>query len=62
MNTMHITTNREYKLLLTHRPLHPQAYGQQWQAMVLESPSILKGALSREMRDQPPCVIHAVLG
>jgi len=48
MNTMHITTNKEYKVLLTHQPLHTQADGQQWRAMVLEFPSIVEEALSRE--------------
>jgi hypothetical protein len=48
MNTMHSTTNKEYKVLLTHQPLHTQADGQQWRAMVLEFPSIVEEALSRE--------------
>jgi len=48
MNTMHIPTNKEYKVLLTHQPLHTQADGQQWRAVVLEFPSIVEEALSRE--------------
>jgi predicted RNase H-like HicB family nuclease len=48
MNTMHSTTTKEYKVLLTHRPLHTQADGQQWRAMVLEFPSIVEEACSRE--------------
>ena len=48
MNTMHITTNKEYKVLLTHQPLHTQANGQQWRAMVLDFPSIVEEACSRE--------------
>ena len=48
MNTMHITTNKEYKVLLTHQPLHTQADGQQWRAMVLDFPSIVAEAFSRE--------------
>ena len=48
MNTMHITTNKEYKVLLIHQPLHTQADGQQWRAVVLEFPSIVAEALSRE--------------
>lgn len=50
MNTMHITTNKEYKVLLIHQPLHASASGQQWQwrAMVLDLPSIVEEAFSRE--------------
>jgi len=48
MNTMHIPTNKEYKVLLTHQPLHTQADGQQWRAVVLEFPSIVEEACSRE--------------
>jgi hypothetical protein len=50
MNTMHITTNKEYKVLLIHQPLHAPAGGQQWQwrAMVLDFPSIVEEAFSRE--------------
>jgi len=48
MNTMHITTTKEYKVLLTHQPLQAQADGQQWRAVVLEFPSIVEEARSRE--------------
>jgi len=50
MNTMHITTNKEYKVLLTHQPLPVPTGGQQWQwrAMVLDFPSIVEEAFSRE--------------
>src|SRR6266705_4615995 len=48
MNTMHITTNKEYKVLLMHQPLQTQADGQQWRAMVLDFPSIVEEACSRE--------------
>jgi len=47
---MHITTNKEYKVLLMHQPLHAPTGGQQWhwQAMVLDFPSIVEEAFSRE--------------
>jgi|RhiMetdeSRZDD1v2_1073273.scaffolds.fasta_scaffold105540_3 hypothetical protein len=52
MNTMHIQTHKEYKVLLTPQPLHTQADGQQWGAIVLEFPSIVEEALSREVLNQ----------
>src|SRR5262249_53982964 len=36
------------KVPLTHQPQHAQAEGQQWRAMVLEFPSIVEEACSRE--------------
>jgi hypothetical protein len=51
MNTMHIQTHKEYKVLLTPQPLHTQADGQQWGAIVLEFPSTLL-LDSRVLRDQ----------
>jgi hypothetical protein len=35
MNRSHVTTNKEYKVLLTHQSLHTQADGQQWRAVLL---------------------------
>lgn len=48
MDMMHITTDTEYKVLLTHQPLHAPAGGQHWRAIVLDFPSIVEEAFSRE--------------
>src|SRR5207249_8975372 len=48
MNTRPITTTKEYRVLLTHQPLQTHADGPQWRAVVLEFPSIVAEALSRE--------------